>query len=140
MNLHILIVDDENTVCDSLKEIFNHLGYSTEIVNNGSAGYHLLKTKKIDMIIMDIQMPIMTGPEAITAIREIDQAVYILAMSGKADSWEENLARDNGADGYVRKPFDIKQIEQHIDRCVLKKISLNVQAAILTIKNKNTSL
>ncbi len=108
----ILIIDDEPKNITLLRDLLRVNGYSTNEATNGKEGVELAKTSKPDLILMDIQMPEMDGMEA-TRILKTDAAtrnIPILALSSYAMIGDKERILAAGCDGYLAKPFDIKEL------------------------------
>ncbi len=108
----ITIIDDEPKNIILLRDLLQVTGYSTNEATNGKEGVELARTSKPDLILMDIQMPEMDGLEA-TRILKTDAAtrnIPILALSSYAMKGDKERILAAGCDGYLAKPFDIKEL------------------------------
>ncbi len=108
----ITIVDDEPKNIILVRDLLQVSGYSTNQATNGKEGVELARTSKPDLILMDIQMPEMDGLEA-TRILKTDAAtrdIPILALSSYAMKGDKERILAAGCDGYLAKPFDIKEL------------------------------
>lgn len=103
----ILIVDDMKMVRSSVKRYLTELGYSKFIeADNGNDAVNKFTTSHVDLIIMDVVMPIMTGIEALQKIREKDVNVHVLMLSSMADEDLVNECKALGIAGYLLKPVN----------------------------------
>lgn len=103
----ILIVDDMKMVRSSVKRYLTDLGYSKFIeADNGNDAVNKFTTSHVDLIIMDVVMPIMTGIEALQKIREKDVNVHVLMLSSMADEDLVNECKALGIAGYLLKPVN----------------------------------
>jgi signal transduction histidine kinase/CheY-like chemotaxis protein len=107
----ILIVDDEQMIRDSVKDILQSLGYAVFQASSGPAAIRLLDQKKyqIDLAIVDMAMPKMNGVETIRKIREIDKRIKILLSSGHSER-EKSLPDDYVIDGILPKPYRMREL------------------------------
>ncbi len=108
----ITIIDDEPKNVILLRDLLRVNGYSTNDATNGKEGVELARTSKPDLILMDIQMPEMDGLEA-TRILKTDAAtsdIPIFALSSYAMKGDKERILAAGCDGYLAKPFDIKEL------------------------------
>jgi two-component system, sensor histidine kinase and response regulator len=112
----ILVVEDNKTNQFIAKSILEQSGFKVVITENGKEGYEFFKNNKteIDLILMDLHMPVMDGLEASTKIREIDSNVPIIAMTADAITGVETKCKDVGIDYYISKPFDPDQFVETI--------------------------
>ncbi len=116
-NQKILIVDDDNSVSASLMEVLNMEGFDdVDSANNGLVGLEKYKRMRPDLVIMDIEMPVMNGYESSQKIKEIDPDANILVLTGTPDS---TYARKTIEEGYasilLRKPVTWRNLRQTIE-------------------------
>ena len=107
-----LIVEDEPKNMTLLRDLLQVSGYSTIEATNGKQGVELAKASKPDLILMDIQMPVMDGLEA-TRILKADTTtsnIPVLALTSYAMKGDEERILEVGCDGYLAKPFDIQEL------------------------------
>jgi len=112
MTKMILIVEDEPKNLTLLRDLLQVSGYSTIEATDGEKGVELAKSKKPDLILMDIQLPKMDGLEA-TRILKADTTtrnIPILALTSYAMKGDEERILEVGCDGYLAKPFDIQEL------------------------------
>ena len=108
----ILIVEDEPRNLTLLRDLLQVSGYKTIEATDGKQGVELAKSKKPDLILMDVQMPKMDGLEA-TRILKADTTtgnIPILALTSYAMKGDEERILQAGCDGYLAKPFDIQEL------------------------------
>lgn len=114
--ISILIVDDEQYVCDSVKLKIGRLAHPAEYrvtgCSSGSAALKLLKAEPFDALITDIRMPFMTGISLIRAARENGFAGRIFVLSGYDDFTYVRDAFTGGADDYLLKPVSVSQLDE----------------------------
>lgn len=117
--VHALLVEDNELNAEIAREILGMLGLEVEYVPNGKAAYERMKTAKpgeFDILLMDIQMPLMNGYEATRAIRAIpnDYAknVPIVAMSANAFAEDVHSAKEAGMNEHIAKPLDFEQLRK----------------------------
>jgi two-component system cell cycle response regulator DivK len=108
----ILIVEDEAKNLTLLRDLLQVSGYSTIEATDGKQGVELAKSKKPDLILMDIMMPEMDGLEA-TRILKADATtgdIPILALTSYAMKGDEERILEAGCDGYLAKPYNIREL------------------------------
>ena len=103
----ILIVDDEEYVRDLIKEVLMSLGHEFELAGDGSAAFEILRKKTIDLVIVDRNMPGMTGIEVVQLIRQNPKTktIKVLMCTGSSVTKEIDEAFNAGADDYILKPL-----------------------------------
>jgi PAS domain S-box-containing protein len=118
----ILLVDDEDMIIDIGQEVLKALGYSVLIATGGKEAVELYKKTwdKIDMVLLDMVMPDMGGGETYDRMREINPDIKVLLLSGYSIDGQAKEILDRGCDGFIQKPFNMRQLSQMI-RDVLDK-------------------
>jgi len=113
----VLVAEDNEINQDILKEILNQLGANVEMASNGQETYEIVKNSYIgqfDVILMDVQMPVMDGNDATRRIRELSNEklaqIPIVGVSAHAFAEDRQKATDVGMDGYISKPIDIAEL------------------------------
>ncbi len=106
----VLIVDDESGVRDLLSDALRFAGYDTEVASHGREALEFWRLKRIDLCVVDINMPTMDGFEFLEIVRKSDLTTPVLLLSARDAS--EDIARGlrYGADDYVRKPFSVEEL------------------------------
>ncbi len=108
----ILIVEDAPRNLTLLRDLLQVSGYKTIEATDGKQGVELAKSKKPDLILMDVQMPKMDGLEA-TRILKADATtsnIPVLALTSYAMKGDKERILEAGCDGYLAKPIDIKEL------------------------------
>ena len=122
----ILLVEDNEINQEIALEILQEAGFLMDVADDGSIAVDKVKNAKpgwYDLVLMDIQMPIMNGYEAAKKIRELDNkelsGIPIIAMTANAFDEDRKAAFDAGMDGHIAKPIDIPKLMELI-RDILK--------------------
>ncbi|GAB4405557.1 MAG: hypothetical protein OHK0032_00070 [Thermodesulfovibrionales bacterium] len=119
----ILIVDDEDDIRGLLRDTLNGLGYETIEASNGEEAVEIYRgqRERIDLIILDLVMPKMSGDEAFHRIKMIDPAVKVLVSSGYGMGEQmRKMIGDAGIEGFVQKPYDINEIAETVKNVLSK--------------------
>ncbi len=115
----ILVVDDEPQMRRVLRSTLSALGFVVADAESGEAALERVREEKFDLILLDINMPGLSGLETCRAIRaKSDVSILMLTVRGRTEDKVEAL--DSGADGYVTKPFDVNELLARI-RAVLRR-------------------
>ncbi len=124
----ILLVDDDKDATKKLSRILSKEGYEVFTANDGKEGLGIINQNKIDILIADIEMPIMGGIELLQKVKKFQKDIEVIMMTGFGD---ENLAIEalrTGAINYLRKPIDLDElliaIEQAVERILLYRNQL----------------
>jgi two-component system nitrogen regulation response regulator NtrX len=106
----VLIIDDEESVRSSLKMIFEYEGYDVVLAANGEAGLKIAERESPDLIFLDIKMPQMDGMEVLKRLKEMDDQVPVIMISGHGDVATAFTASKLGAYGFIEKPPETERI------------------------------
>ena len=115
-NITILYVEDDIDIREELSDILQFSVENLYVATNGKEGLELYKKHNIDIIITDINMPIMNGLEMIGNIRKDDENIPIIITSAFNDISYLKKAIDLQVDKYINKPVDISQLMLAIDK------------------------
>ena len=112
----ILLVDDEDSVIDVTKELLEALGYKVIGVQTGSDAVEVFRTKhrEIDIVILDMIMPQMSGSETFDVLKIIDPQVEVILSSGYSINGEAAEIMKKGCRAFIQKPFNIADISKKI--------------------------
>ena len=136
-NISLLIVDDEESVRDSLYNWFIEDGYDVDCAENAKAALTLIESHHYDIILADIKMPGMDGLEMHRRIKSINKDTIVIVMTAFASVETAVQALKDGAYDYVTKPFDPDDLS-HLIRNATSQIQLKSENEAL--KNKLISL
>jgi two-component system, OmpR family, KDP operon response regulator KdpE len=110
----ILIVDDESAIRRALKTTLRELGFSTIEAARGEEAVALIRTSSFDAVLLDINMPGMSGVQACRSIRQISAQLPILMLTVRDSEDDKVEALDAGASDYVTKPFQLRELAARI--------------------------
>ena len=119
MDTKLLVVDDDPNICDMLKLYFENEGYKVKTANDGVDGVSAFKLYEPDLVLLDIMMPKKDGWQVCREIREISSKPIIM-ISAKGDVFDKVLGLELGADDFIVKPFDMKELSARI-KAVLRR-------------------
>jgi len=112
----ILVVDDEYNIRSMMKEIMEMYGFKVYTAGNGRDGVdvYLRRKDEIDLVILDMVMPVMDGRAAFIEIKKINPKQKIFIISGYSQREDLDEILREGADGFMRKPFQVHEISQKV--------------------------
>ena len=105
MSYNILICDDEQDIVSALKIYLEAEGYRTFAAANGKEALELLDREDIQLVLLDIMMPVLDGVSALSKLREFSNVPVIL-LTAKSEDTDKVLGLNIGADDYITKPFN----------------------------------
>ncbi len=115
----ILVVDDDLNICELLKLYLENEGYTVFTANDGQAAVDTFKNKTPDLILLDIMLPKLDGWQVCREIRKTSSAPIIM-LTAKGETFDKVLGLELGADDYVVKPFDAKEVMARV-KAVLRR-------------------
>ena len=136
-NLHILVVDDEQDIRDASERILTRMGFQVSKASRGDQALELFKEKSPSIILLDLKMPGMDGMEVLKQIRQMDDSVLIIVITGYATLETAIEAMKRGAYDFISKPFEPEQLRIIINRGS-EKIRLKMEAETLAEEQKKT--
>ncbi len=118
----LLIVEDEKKIADTLQFGLNEKGFDVEVAYDGKLGYHLFYANDFDLVILDINLPGINGYELCKLIRERNQDIPVLMLTSMSALNDKIEGYESGADDYMVKPFEFKELLLKI-KSLLKRTS-----------------
>ena len=115
---HLLVVDDEEQICELLREAFTRWGYRVATATGGAEALDLLKTHLFDVALLDIRMPGMDGLELLKQIKRHEPLVEVVLMTGYPTVGTAVQALKEGAADYLVKPFDLDELRHLMSRLI----------------------
>ena len=117
----ILIVDDDKNICELLRLYLEKEGYAVTQAYDGEAAFEAFEREKPNLVLLDVMMPKMDGWEVCRKIREKGNTPVIM-LTAKGETFDKVLGLELGADDYVVKPFDSKEVVARI-KAVLRRVN-----------------
>ncbi len=121
----ILIVDDDANISDLLKMYFENEGYHVKTASDGVEGLNYFKIFEPDLVLLDIMLPKKDGWQVCREIREMSSKPVIM-ITAKGDVFDKVLGLELGADDFVVKPFDMKELSARV-KAVLRRYQNHVR-------------
>lgn len=117
----ILIVDDDRNICELLRLLLTKEGYDTLIAYDGEEALKKFRTEEPDLVVLDLMLPKIDGIQVCKEIRKESNAPIIM-LTAKGDTFDKVLGLELGADDYIVKPFETKELIARI-RAVMRRLS-----------------
>ena len=118
-NQKILIVDDDTNICELLRLYLEKDGFDTEVATDGLKALDAFKTTNPALVLLDIMLPGMDGWQVCREIRKTAQTPIIM-LTAKGETFDKVLGLELGADDYITKPFETKEVVARI-KAVLRR-------------------
>lgn len=111
----VLVIDDDPVVRQFVELVLTQAGYSVSSATTGELGVKALQTSRWDLVLLDINIPGMTGLEVLRLLRKYQRVkAAVMMMTARGDMATVREAMDTGADGYLVKPFGLDEFLQKV--------------------------
>ena len=138
--MRILVVEDEQDLCETLAEGLELDGYAVDKCFDGLEAYELICVEPYDLIVLDLNLPGMDGMEVLRKVRKQDKDIKILILSARSTVSDKVTGLDEGANDYLAKPFDFEELEARVRnllrRSFTQRESVSVSYTHLTLPTK----
>jgi two-component system KDP operon response regulator KdpE len=132
----ILIVDDESSIRRALHNTLHSMGFNVDDASNGETALQLVREEKYDVVLLDINMPGIGGIRACREMRRSQPRLGILMLTVRDSEDDKVAALDAGADDYITKPFNIRELAARIRAAVRRSSASHVDPdAVIRIGN-----
>jgi signal transduction histidine kinase/FixJ family two-component response regulator len=135
--IHVLVVDDEQDIRDGSERILTRLGFQVLKASRGEEALDILEKENVSIVLLDLKMPGMDGIEVLTRIRELNQAILVIVITGYATVETAIEAMKQGAYDFISKPFEPDQLRIIVNRAS-EKIRLTREAQKLEQERERT--
>jgi len=118
--MRILLVEDERELAGIIKQGLEEHGYSVDMAHDGEEGLYMAKNYPVDVIVLDIMLPIMSGLDILKILRKNEINTPVIMLTAKDTLRDKIGGLDTGADDYLTKPFDFDELLARI-RALLRR-------------------
>ena len=139
MSTKILVIDDDANICEMLRLYFENEGYEVKCALDGVEGVSYFKIYEPDLVLLDIMLPQKDGYQVCREIREISSKPVIM-VTAKGEVFDKVLGLELGADDFVVKPFDMKELSARMKAVLRRYNTHNSQADDEVIKFDNIEI
>jgi len=123
-NERILIVDDDSNICELLRLYFEKDGFQADIVTDGLKALEAFNALNPDLVLLDIMLPGLDGWQICREIRKTSQTPIIM-LTAKGETFDKVLGLELGADDYITKPFETKEVIARVKAVLRRSASQN---------------
>ncbi len=134
----ILVVDDEKNICDLLRMYLEKEGYSVVLAYNGVDAVNAFSSENPDLVLLDVMLPQLDGWQVCREIRKTSEKPIIM-LTAKDEIFDKVLGLELGADDYVTKPFDAKELVARI-KAVLRRTTQIKETDVKEVKYDKLSV
>jgi two-component system phosphate regulon sensor histidine kinase PhoR len=136
-DIQVLVVDDELNIREGSQRILSRVGFEVLKASTGLEALELLEKQTIPIILLDLKMPGMDGMEVLKRIRQLDEAILVIVITGFATVETAIEAMKQGAYDFIPKPFEPEQLRIVVNRAA-EKLRLTREAKILEVERNRT--
>jgi DNA-binding response OmpR family regulator len=123
----VLIVEDDQAMAVALSDGFTYEGFGVEVARDGSMGLRLAAEKEVDLVILDVMLPQMSGLDVCRQLRNDGNSTPIIMLTARGQEIDKVLGLKTGADDYVTKPFSFLELMARVE-AVLRRTSKTAEA------------
>ena len=120
----VLVVDDEEGVRDLIVDALSMVSINTITANHGMQALNLIRENNVDLVVLDVNMPVMDGFEVLEKLRSTGNNLPVIILTARLDREDIKQGFDLGADDFVRKPFGIEELTLQINAVLRRASSL----------------
>ena len=117
---HIVVVDDDRAIRDSLRRALIIAEHTVDLAEDGSQGWEIARARPVDLFIVDVTMPVMDGLEFTRLLRDAGRPEPILMLTARTELSDRISGLDAGADDYLTKPFELPELLARV-RALLRR-------------------
>ncbi len=128
----ILVVDDDNNICELLRLYLEKEGYDVTIAHNGGDAVKLFREISPNLMLLDIMLPVLDGWQVCREVRKFSDSPIIM-LTAKGETFDKVLGFELGADDYVVKPFDAKEVMARV-KAVLRRSGTTTDTAVKEVR------
>lgn len=108
--MRVLIIEDSETLAQGIRKSLRDAGHAVDLISDGADGDLFLRTEKVDVAIIDLNLPNMEGTDIIRTMRSRGDSTPVLILTAQTQTAERVRGLDSGADDYLTKPFDMAEL------------------------------
>ncbi|MGE0101566.1 MAG: response regulator transcription factor [Blastocatellales bacterium] len=124
----VLIVEDDQAMAVALRDGFEYEGYTVQVARDGADGLKVASEKDLDLIILDVMLPRMSGLDVCKNLRSAGKATPIIMLTARGQEIDKVLGLKIGADDYVTKPFSFMELMARVE-AIMRRTSRQVETA-----------
>ena len=137
---NILIVEDHVKMADSISKGLEDSGYKAEVAYDGFIGKRLSETRSYDLIILDVNLPLMNGYELCADIRARNSQVPVIMLTAMGSTEDKLMGFERGADDYIVKPFEFRELLARVKALLKRADSKKNDMKILRLADLEVNL
>jgi two-component system response regulator CpxR len=133
----VLIIDDDEELCELVSEYLAVEGFDVEVVNDGASGLEAARSGKYDLAILDVMLPKMNGFEVLKNLRT-SSVLPVLMLTARGEDMERIVGLESGADDYLPKPFNPRELVARL-RAILRRANIDTTSEKIVVEDLEIS-
>ena len=121
--MHLLVVEDERALCDTIVRSLRRLAYSVDFCYDGDRALELLAAEQYDLVLLDLNLPGKDGMTVLRTLRRTDRETRVLILSARGEVEDKVQGLDAGANDYLAKPCHLAELEARIRSLTLRRFT-----------------
>lgn len=121
--MHLLVIEDECALCETIVRDLRRLAYSVDFCHDGEEALELLYTEHYDLVLLDLNLPGKDGMTVLRTLRQTDHETRVLILSARSGVEDKVAGLDAGANDYLAKPFHLAELEARIRSLTLRQFT-----------------
>ena len=109
--MHLLVIEDERALCETIVRSLRRLAYSVDYCYDGEKALALLGVERYDLVLLDLNLPKKDGMTVLRTLRQTDRETRVLILSARGEVEDKVEGLDAGANDYLAKPFHLAELE-----------------------------
>ena len=127
--MRLLIIEDDQEIAESLSKILKEQSYSVDIAGDGERGYFLASTNPYDLIILDLNLPLLSGRQILDRLRSENNSSPVIMLTVRDEIGDKTELLNLGADDYLTKPFAVSELLARI-KTILRRPAQRLQKTL----------
>ena len=123
--MHILVVEDERSICEMIVRSLRRLAYSVDFCYDGDKAIELIGVEHYDLVLLDLNLPCADGMTVLRTLRKTDRDTKVLILSARSEVRDKVEGLDAGANDYLAKPFHLEELEARIRSLTRRQFTQN---------------
>jgi len=136
MNHVLLVVEDDDVMRITLSEVFTRKGFKVIPAAKGGEAVDIVRSQKVDLVLLDLRLPDANGLDIMTSLRSIDDDITVIVMTAYPEVKTAISAMKAGAYDYINKPFELEELKLLVDKA-LEARTLKSEVELFRIEKKN---
>jgi len=121
--MRVAVIEDNKTLANGIAHLLRDQGHAVDVINDGEEGLTFLAQETADIVVLDINLPRVSGLEILQKIRARGVVTPVILLTARGETKDRVIGLDAGADDYLVKPFDMEELDARIRALIRRKPS-----------------